>query len=315
MLWGLEYSLRSIQMIRETSALKGHKDVVECSLQRVEKEAKDKAAGYQHEDPESEEAHAVIDLQRVVWQKVPENAAAVERREGNKVEDKKQQIDQDDEVEQKSYGKESWQIFSRDSWIVHRQRHRREDSHAAPGNDMLDDEEQYQRDRRQQKITDRTGDRDEDVVTGVVFEISRSYRRRFSPAEEWPVVDQGEKRHQHGTPGVEVLHRIQRDAAQHAGCRIAQPPSSPGVRTLVHAKGKDQGNNLKEDKDKVLIHDDSSLPKLRPWPHLTTLVTAKDCFGMEKKAPYRSDSVLIADDELAQERCDRGEGWPAIYRN
>src|SRR5215469_16240724 len=158
-------------MIRETSLLKGRENAVKEGLQWIKEDAEDESSRDDHEYPQGEEAHAVIDLQCVVGQKVTQNAASVQRREGNQVEDEEQKIDQDDEVKQQRNRKQRRQILRRNPRIVHRQSHRRKDSGSSSRDRVLDDEQQDQRHRRQQKIADRAGDRNDNVVARIVFEI------------------------------------------------------------------------------------------------------------------------------------------------
>jgi hypothetical protein len=56
-----------------------------------------------------------------------------------------------------------------------------------------------------------------------------------------------------------VLEGIESNATQHAGSRVAETPRGPGVGALMHAKGKDQNNNLESDKNNLLAHNYSSL--------------------------------------------------------
>src|SRR5258708_26140773 len=96
---------------------------VKGGLQWIQEDAEDQTSTDEHEDDHPEHADAVVELKRSIGQKVPEDVTAIERRHGDEVEDKEKQIQQDDVIEEESYGKELRQILRRDPGHAMSKRH------------------------------------------------------------------------------------------------------------------------------------------------------------------------------------------------
>jgi hypothetical protein len=235
--------------------------MVEGREQRTEEDAEDEAAADKEEQKETEHSDLVVELKSFVWQEVAYDVAAVERRDGNEIEDEEQEVDEDDEIKEQGDGKEGGEIFCRNAGNVRGQRHRRRNGEDTAGNEMLDDEQKDEGDGSRDEIAGGAGEGDKDVVAAIVFEVAAGDWSGFGPADQRPVVEQGEQRHDDGAERVEVFERVESDAAEHAGGGIAQAPGGPGVGALVDTEGENQNNDLKDDEDDFLVHGSSSLPE------------------------------------------------------
>ena len=227
---------------------------IEGVLQGREEDTEDEASAQQHNDEHPEHADAVVHLQDVVGEEVAQNAAAVERRDRDEVEDEEHQIDEDDVVEEEGDGKELRQVLGGDAGVVGGEGHGGDDGDLAVGDGVLEDEQQDQGDGGRDQVAGRAGEGDEDVVAAVVLEVTGRDGSGFGPAEEHSAVDEADEREEHGAKGVEVLERIEGDSAEHLGGRVAKTPGGPCVGALMHAEGQDEDNDLKQNEDDTLTH-------------------------------------------------------------
>src|SRR5207247_321064 len=115
-----------------------------------------------------------------------------------------------------------------------------------------DDDQQDKGDRGGEQVAGGAGEGDEDVVSLVVLEVAGGDGGGLGPPEEHAAVDQADEREENRAEGVEVLGRVQGDAAEHFGGWIAETPGCPGVGALVHAEGEDEDDDLKQNEDDLL---------------------------------------------------------------
>ena len=235
--------------------------MVEGREQRTEEDSEDETAANEEEEKEAEHADAVVKLESLVGQEVAYDVASVERWDRDEVEDEEEKVYEDDEVEEKSDRKKGGEIFGGDPGNMRREGHCSGNREYTTRNQMLDDEQQDEGDGGRDQIAGGTGQGDEDVVAAIVLEVAAGDWCRFCPAEERPVVEQGEQRHDDGAERVKVLEGVEGDATEHLGGGIAEAPGGPGVGALVDAEGENQNNDLKDDKDDFLVHGSSSLPE------------------------------------------------------
>src|SRR3984885_3473268 len=180
--------------------------------------------------------------------------AAVERWDGDQVEDEEDEIEEDDVVEEQRYWEEWWEALRGNSENMVGEGHGGDDSCRSASDGVLEDDEKDQRNSRRQQVADGAGKRDEDVVAHVVLEIARGDRGGFGPAKEHAAVDQSDDRKDDGAEGVEVFEGIEGDAAEHASCGVAEAVGSPGVGALVNAEGENEDHYLEDDEEDFLVH-------------------------------------------------------------
>ena len=148
--------------------------------------------------------------------------AAVERRERNEVEDEEQKVDEDDEVEKESDGKERGKPSVGTPGICSARATAVAMAVVSGGQEVLDDDEQDEGDGGGEQVAGGAGEGDEDVVAAVVFEVAGGDRGGLGPADEEAAVDQRDEREEDGAERVEVLEGIERDAAEHLGGGVAE---------------------------------------------------------------------------------------------
>ena len=119
------------------------------------------------------------------------------------------EIDEDDEVKEEGDGEERGKIFCRNAGNVRGQCHRSSDGEETAGNDVLDDEQEDESDGCRDEIAGRTRERDEDVIAAIVLEVAGGHWGGFGPADERPVIEQGDQRHDDGAEQIEVLEWVQ----------------------------------------------------------------------------------------------------------
>ena len=102
-----------------------------------------------------------------------------------------------------------------------------------------------------EEVAGGAGEGDEDVVALVVLEVARGDGGGLGPADERPVVDEREQRHEDGADGIEMLEGVEGDAAEHVGGGIAEAPGGVGVGALMDAEGEDEGDDLEEDEYEI----------------------------------------------------------------
>lgn len=124
--------------------------------------------------------------------------AAVERWERDEVEDEEKQIDEDDEVEKERDGEESGKAYRGDAGDFFCDGDRGGDGGVSGGKDVLDDDEQDERDGGREQVAGRAGEGDEDVVALVVFEVAGGDGSGFGPADEEASVDQRDEGEEDG---------------------------------------------------------------------------------------------------------------------
>jgi hypothetical protein len=236
---------------------------VEGRLQWIQEDAEDQTAADEHDEDHPEHADAVVDLKRFVRQKVPQNMASIERRYGDEVEHKEQKVQQNDVVEKQSDGKELGQVLCRDSRHSVGKRHGCHNGDVAARDGVLEDDEQNQRHGSRDQVARRPRQGDENVVALVILEVAGGHRGGLRPTKEHSAVEETDKRKDDRAEWIEVLDGIQRQAAEHLRGGIAEPPSSPGMGTLMHTEGEYENHNLEDNEYDLLIHGISSLPDER----------------------------------------------------
>ena len=232
--------------------------MIEDVVEGIE-EGGDEAATYEKEDDEGEHAHAIVDLDCFVWEEMAEDAAAVERRKRDEVEDEEQQVDEDDKVKEECDGKESRKAFGGDAGDLFCDGDRGGNGGVSGREDVLDDDEQDKCDGGREQVAGGTGEGDEDVVAFVVFEVAGRDGRGLCPADEEASVDQRDEREEDGAEWIEMLEGIECDAAEHHGGGVAKAHSGPGVSTLMDAESEDENDDFEEDDYYVQGHVGSSL--------------------------------------------------------
>src|ERR1700730_9869418 len=66
----------------------------------------DEAAAEEEDEEDAVHSDGVVDAERLVWEEVANDVAAVERRDGNEVEEQQDEIDEDAVIEHQRHGKE-----------------------------------------------------------------------------------------------------------------------------------------------------------------------------------------------------------------
>ena len=230
--------LATNHLYRKQPELYGEEDVIEDSVDRVE-ERGDKPTADQEENNQAEHPHAVVELGCFVGQKVAEDVAAIERGERNQVEDEEQQVDEDDEVEKERDGEECRKAFGGDAGNMLGDGDGGDDGDVSGWKQMLDDDQQDERDGGGEQVAGWTGEGDEDVVAAVVLEVATGDGCGLGPTDEEASVDQRDERKEHRADGIEVLQWVEGDATEHHGGGIAKAHGGPGVGALMHAEGED----------------------------------------------------------------------------
>ncbi len=109
-------------------------------------------------------------------------------------------------------------------------------------------------DQGQGDVGDRPGEPDEHHAPLRVLEVRGRDRHRLGPAQEEAATRAEERDHQHdGAPRVEVLHRVQRQAASGFRGRIAELPGGPAVRELVQHQADEQQRQSQEELDEQAV--------------------------------------------------------------
>src|SRR5579871_2325730 len=103
------------EKVTGNARLDAEEDVLEETQQWIKEDAEDYPSPSEEYEEEANRPDAIVDLERSIGQIVAEDAAAVERWDGDEVEDEQQQVDEDDVVKQQRDGEQRWQIFSRDA--------------------------------------------------------------------------------------------------------------------------------------------------------------------------------------------------------
>ena len=152
-----------------TSALYRKQNVIEDVVDRI-KQRRNKPAADKKENQQRKHPHTVIKLSQLIWQKMAQDVASIERWQRNQVEHKEQQIDEDHKVKKERNRKQRRQSFRRNTRNVLRNRNRSSDRKIARGQQMLENNQQDKSDRRRKQIAGRSGQRDQDVITLVVLE-------------------------------------------------------------------------------------------------------------------------------------------------
>ena len=144
------------------------------------------------------------------------DVAAVERRHGNQVEKREQQVDPD---------------------RVGQERHQ---GIRLPAFGEVTSPQQQRGGDRLQHVTDRTSGGDDHEIAAWMPQVTEIHRHRLRPPDQRQVADRRNQRQQHGADPVDMDQRIQRDASQHPRGRIAELVGGPRVRGLVNRQRNEE---------------------------------------------------------------------------
>src|SRR5580698_1188294 len=217
--WGLEAAEQ-----RKNEAERGH-----------EQEAQQETAYEDHEEVADPTTDAVVDLDGSVGEHVAHYAAAVERRDGQQVEEEEREIDKDGEAEEESDG-------MRLAGIGHAQcgRKRHLDCRRAVGDDFRHHYQGRECYRDEDEIGKGAGESSEVVVADNFLEVARDDGGGLGPADEheWHMeaderAEDDKSRKEQGSDGIDMVHGVEGDAALQAGGLVAEAGGHPGVGALV----------------------------------------------------------------------------------
>src|SRR6266702_1611019 len=104
------------------------------------------------------------------------------------------------------------------------------------------------------EVADRPYNRGENVISPRIAKISRIDRSRFSPSQHGNSCEHSNEGQEYGSERVDVLDRIQRDAAQHTRGRVTAAVCHPGVCRLMHADGEQEHDQLKQNVNMLQGH-------------------------------------------------------------
>src|SRR5207248_10506125 len=104
------------------------------------------------------------------------------------------------------------------------------------------------------EVADRPYNRGENVISHRIAKISRIDRSRFSPSQHGNSCEHSNEGQEYGSERVDVLDRIQRDAAQHTRGRVTAAVRHPGVCRLMHADGEQKHDQLKQNVNMLQGH-------------------------------------------------------------
>ncbi len=107
-----------------------------------------------------------------------------------------------------------------------------------------------------QEVAARPGQRGEDVIATEVFEITVVDRGGSGPSDEkLPVAGQKEhdQRNDDGSQNINVLGRVKRDAAKHAGCLVTEARGHPRVGGFMQTEGKEQNDKFEDLEDDLFV--------------------------------------------------------------
>ena len=154
-----------------------------------------------------------------------EHVAAVERRHGNHVEHRQEDVQHDEAVEQ----------------AARRQRRR------TPSSSGITLSSTAATTAMRMLLTGPASGDDREVAPRMP-QVAHVHRHRLRPAEQRHARAQHrDQRKQDRADPVDVRERIQRQPAEHARGRVAQLVGRPRMRRLVHRQGQDQDDERRED--------------------------------------------------------------------
>ena len=186
-----------------------------------------------HEENHDEEhrhrvaLHFVILRQILLRQEEREDGRAVQRRDGQQVEEHEVQVDE------RKHGKEQREEVVED--VVLRQRAHRQHEHDERVHDCAQD--------GQHEVGRRPGEAHDEVALARVLEVSGIIRHRLRVAEHGHVHGHEQKRHDDRAEGVDVLERVERQPSRALSRGIAQLVGGEAVARLVAHDGGHEAQN------------------------------------------------------------------------
>jgi len=221
----------------------------------AEEDPYDDAAEEEDED-DAVAADGVEGVERVVGQQVADEAAGVERRDGEEIEEEQGQVHLDGEQ-----AKQCKRLWSRGAADEELALQGAVDGFASSGYSDDEDHEHQEGGEGEQQVGGGAGEGDVAVVAGDSFEVARGDGNGLAPAHDDAAVaepSEAEERsedHQgrveKGAHGIDVVCRIEADAALEASGLIAKPRGHPGMRALVYGEREEQDDKFEERDDQV----------------------------------------------------------------
>ena len=196
-----------------------------------------------HEQVTDPDGNAIVGLNGVVGQQVAQDATAIERRNREKVEEEKREVDEDSQT-----AKQGDRLHRQGGTRAEGGDEGRLNQSAAVGKCDGHDRQDAEGDKDKHDVRDRSGQSGEVVVADDLAEVARNDRSGLGPAnqeaaeegepDEGPEDD--EPRKQQRSDGVHMEHGVERDAAFETGGLVAEARGHPCVSTLVKAERKQQ---------------------------------------------------------------------------
>lgn len=199
-------------------------------------------------------ADPVIDLYGVVGQHVAQNMTAVERRNGQQVEEEQRQVDQNGQ------GGEQHQCLQAGRGAQGKTTSEGgQDQQAAIGNRHGDNSQHNEGPQDQHQVRNRAGQRDQVLIADNLAEVAGNDRSGLGPSHQHAAEHaQSKKRSEDHDGGkeqspdkVHVVHGVEGYAALQAGGLVSQPRGHPRMRALVKAQRKNEQDKFEDGNDKA----------------------------------------------------------------
>ena len=202
-----------------------------------------------HEQVADPDGNPVVSLYGVVGKHIAQYAAAVERRNGEQVEEAQRKIDQNGQHAQQYECLQARGHAHGDTAAEGGQ-----NQEAPIGSSDRDDGENEKGDQNEQQVGGGAGQGDQIVVADNFAQVAGDDRGGFRPAEQHAAKkvepDEGSEDDQRGkeqgADGVHVVHGVERDSPHQAGSLVAQPRGHPGVGALMHAEREEEQDELED---------------------------------------------------------------------
>src|SRR4029077_281956 len=156
----------------------------------------------QHQDPKDRDSCHVKHATDSVRQKVAQYMTAVERRQGNQVENAEQHVDEDSFVQNRCEGRDQSACIERSAGndVV--------DNAVACNRRLRDNSQQHKATHSDDEVTDGAYEGSKNVIAHQMFEVSSVNRCRLCPSEQRSSRDRGDQRQQNRSKKVNVFERI-----------------------------------------------------------------------------------------------------------
>jgi hypothetical protein len=222
----------------------------EHDCKRRGKEQPDHSAAHQHhEEVADPDRNAIVGLDCVVRKRIAEQVTAIERRDGEEIEETERQVDPDCECTEQDHGLECAGHFLKKAALKDIK-----NEIVAVGRSDGNDSEDEKGNEGEEQVRGGPGEGGEIVVADNLIEVAGEDRSGLGPADQQAAekgeADEGAEDDECGkkecADGVDVVNWVERHTAQLAGCVIAETGGRPRVSAFVDAEREKKQHELED---------------------------------------------------------------------